>query len=488
MPRFNNTSQGTKTTNLAGGKAYTQNPELELLSILITSFASDQFYRSANDTFDKLKHLITLCDKEFVAKAAIYARTKFGMRSITHVVASELAKHIGGKEWAKKFYNDIVYRPDDMMEILSYHMANNGKIPNAMKKGFAMAFDKFDRYQLAKYRGQGKGVKLVDVVNLVHPTPVEKNVDAINALVKGELKSFDTWETELSKAGQTASNEEEKAEFKKDVWVKLIKEKKLGYFALLRNLRNIIEQAPEVINQALETLTNADIIKKSLVLPFRFITAFEEIQKISSGKIVRDVLMTLNKAVDIAVSNVPKFNGDTLVVLDVSGSMAGKPAIIGSLFSSVLIKSNNADFMVFSDDAQYVNVNPMDSTITIANSIRFASGGTNFHSIFQKANKKYDRIIILSDMQGWIGQYSPVNTFNKYKWVYGANPFIYSFDLAGYGSMQFPEPNVFCLGGFSEKIFSIMSLLEQDKQALINEVKNIDFSTPSDSVKLVAVD
>ena len=213
MPRFNNTSQGTKTTNLAGGKAYTQNPELELLSILITSFASDQFYRSANDTFDKLKHLITLCDKEFVAKAAIYARTKFGMRSITHVVASELAKHIGGKEWAKKFYNDIVYRPDDMMEILSYHMANNGKIPNAMKKGFAMAFDKFDRYQLAKYRGQGKGVKLVDVVNLVHPTPVEKNVDAINALVKGELKSFDTWETELSKAGQTASNEEEKAEW-----------------------------------------------------------------------------------------------------------------------------------------------------------------------------------------------------------------------------------------------------------------------------------
>jgi 60 kDa SS-A/Ro ribonucleoprotein len=196
---------------------------------------------------------------------------------------------------------------------------------------------------------------------------------------------------------------------------------------------------------------------------------------LNNGKIVREVLMSLNKAVDIAVNNVPKFDGETLVVLDVSGSMEGKPAQIGSLFSAVLIKSNNADFIVFSDDARYYNVNPLDSTITIANSIRFASGGTNFHSIFQTANKKYDRIIILSDMQGWIGYDTPVREFNYYKQTTGANPFIYSFDLQGYGSMQFPEINIFCLAGFSEKVFDIMKLLEQDKHALINEIKKVEF-------------
>ena len=143
MSRFNTTSDGTKTVNLAGGQAYKQTPELELVSILLTSFANDQFYRSSSDTFDTLTQLILVCDKEFVAKAAIYARTKFGMRSISHVVASELAKHIVGNKWAKDFYESIVYRPDDMMEILSYHTSKNGKIPNAMKKGFAKAFDKF---------------------------------------------------------------------------------------------------------------------------------------------------------------------------------------------------------------------------------------------------------------------------------------------------------------------------------------------------------
>jgi len=476
MSRFNTTSEGTKTVNLAGGQAYKQTPELELVSILLTSFANDQFYRSSSDTFDTLTQLILMCDKKFVAKAAIYARTKFGMRSISHVVASELAKHIGGNKWAKDFYESIVYRPDDMMEILSYHTLKNGKIPNAIKKGFAKAFDKFDRYQLAKYRGEGKGYKLIDIVNLVHPVPVEKNVDAINALVKGELKSFYTWESELTRAGQNATSEEEKADFKKDVWIKLVGERKLGYFALLRNLRNIIEQAPEVLAESLEMLTNESMIKKSLVLPFRFITAFDEIQKLNNGKIVRETLIALNKAVDISISNVPKFDGETLVVLDVSGSMSGKPAVIGSLFSAVLVKSNNADFMTFSDRAQYRNVNPMDSTITIANSLRFSMGGTNFQDIFRVANKKYDRVVILSDMQGWIGYYSPVAEYNNWKRVTGANPFVYSFDLNSYGNMQFPEQNVFCLAGFSDKVFDIMKLLEQDKNALVNEIRKVSFS------------
>lgn len=473
MSRFNQTLAPTKTVNLAGGQAYGQSPELELISILLTSFANDTFYRSANDTFEHLKTLIERCDKVFVAQAAIYARTQFGMRSITHVVASELAKHLSGLEWAKSFYDKIIYRPDDMMEILAYHTTKNGKIPNSIKKGFAKAFDKFDKYTLAKYRGESKGYKLVDVVNLVHPIPTEKNAEAINALIKGELKSFDTWETELTKAGQTATNEDEKTEFKKEVWVKLVTEKKIGYFALLRNLRNVIEQAPEVIDLALETLVNEALIKKSLVLPFRFTTAVEEIIKLDKGKIVRQVIVALNKAVDIAVSNVPMFDGDTLIVLDASGSMEGKPSQIGSLFAAVLIKSNNADFMTFDSDARYKNVNPMDSTITIANSIKFASGGTNFKAIFEKANKKYDRVIILSDMQGWIGNHTPVSEFNAWKRKTGANPFVYSVDLNSYGSMQFPEQNVFCIAGFSEKIFDIMKLMETDKKALLNTIKAV---------------
>jgi hypothetical protein len=157
------------------------------------------------------------------------------------------------------------------------------------------------------------------------------------------------------------------------------------------------------------------------------------------------------------------------------------PHIVGALFSAALIKANNADFMTFDGDARYIPVNPADSLITLASNCGFRGGSTDFKSIFMRANRPYNRIIILSDMQGWVGHHSPVHAYNEYRLRTGANPFIYSFDLQNYGSMQFPQEKVFALAGFSEKAFDIMKLLEEDKNALINEVKKIDlgyFPTP----------
>ena len=476
MGKFNAVKQtkSTKTVNLAGGEAYAQSAELELVSILLTSFVQDQFYKSAGDTMKTLANLLNKVDPKFAAKAAIYARNEFGMRSITHVLAVEVAKYISGKEWGKKFFSEVVRRPDDMTEIVAYYFGKNkGKaLPNSLKKGFAKAFDKFDGYQLAKYRGDGKDVSLVDVVNLVHPKATEKNRKALDELINGTLKSTDTWEAKLSGAGQKAEDAEDKMNLKADAWKELIESRKLPYFALLRNLRNIIEQAPGMVDQACEMLTDEKLIKKSLVLPFRFVTAVQEIEKLSSSKGSQKVLVALNKAVDIACSNVPKFDGETLVVLDVSGSMRGRPGEIGALFSAILVKSNFADFMTFDGSARYVKLNPANGTLSVAKSIPFPGGSTDFKPIFRTANKAYDRIIILSDMQGWAGYNCPTADFTAYKKRHNCDPYIYSFDLAGHGSMQFPENKVCALAGFSDKVFDVMSLLEQDRKALIKVIKN----------------
>ncbi len=476
--KFNKKATGIKTVNRAGGEAYIQNPKLELISLLLTSFVNDKFYESQTEQLQRLHNLVySISDKKFIAKAAIYARTKFGMRSITHALIGELVNIVKGEEWIKEAIARIIYRPDDMMEILSYHMANYGKpIPNNLKKGFALALEKFDAYQLAKYRGEGKGIKLVDIVNIAHPKPAnDERAKIYKDLLTGNLKSTETWEAKLTQAGQKAKDEDEKAEFKKEAWKELILEKKIGYFALLRNLRNILEQAPEYIEKAIEILTDEKLIKKSLVLPFRFQTAITEIQKTSFDN-TRLVLRGLVKAMDISLSNIPVFDGKTLVVLDGSGSMEGKPIEIGSLFAVALYKSNNADFMMFSNDAEYFNMLETDSCYSLSIKIQemAAMGGTDFHSIFNRADKPYDRIIILSDMQGWIDYNTPVKEFNNYKQKYNCNPFVYSFDLNGYGDMMFPENNVFCIAGFSEKIFDVMKLLEQDKNALISEIEKID--------------
>jgi 60 kDa SS-A/Ro ribonucleoprotein len=462
MSRFN-TSTTTTSENLAGGLSYKQDTKLALVSLLLTSFVKDQYYRSADDSVKELTTLLdALPDKRFAAKAAVYARTKFGMRSVTHVVAGEIAKRVKGELWTKSFFDKIIYRPDDMTEILAYLYQTEKIEPNALKKGFARAFEKFDAYQLAKYKKSDKSVSLVDVANVVHP----KHSEQISQLVKDTLPTPETWETKLS-----ATNGDE--ELKAQVWASLIKERKIGYFALLRNLRNIIEQAPDMVPNAIELLIDENLIRKSLVLPFRFLTAIDEIEKLN-GKGVREVLGGLNIALDKATVNIPKFDGETLIALDVSGSMSGQPAQIGSLFAAALYKSNNADLMLFENDARYVTLNSIDSTLTLAKSIRFAAGGTNFHAIFQEANRAYDRIIILSDMQGWVGYDSPAAEFAAYKKNTGTNPKVYTFDLQGYGSMQFPEDNIYAIAGFSEKIFDVMKLLEQDRHALISEIEKVE--------------
>ena len=461
-------SLSTKTVNRAGGEAFKESDKLAFVSLLLTSFVEDQFYRSKDQTLTELNDFIAKFP-EFAAKAAIYARDNFGMRSITHATASEVVRLVKGETWTKHFIENVVIRPDDMNNIVAAYISKVGRrpLPNSLKKGLALAFRKFDAYQIAKYKQSDKDVSLVDLVNLVHPVPQDKNEVALSKLIRDELVSENTYESKLSKAGQSENKEEAKAE----AWRELLESGKIGYFALLRNLRNINDQAPEMIDRACELLTKENTILRSRVLPFRYYTATEAL---SPRQTDRRLIVAIQKALDISLANVPKLDGKTLIALDKSGSMQGKPFEIGSLFAAALYKTNDADMMLFDDQAFYVSPNPTDSIQTIAASFaKYAMNGTDFHTIFKKAEKAYDRIIILSDEQGWVGYNNPSRSLQAYKAKFSCNPHIYSFDLQGQGTLQFPEEQVYALAGFSEKVFDIMKLLETDKNALINTIEAI---------------
>lgn len=489
MARFNlkNMFQKNQTiANRAGGEAYAQSPEMALASLLLTSFVQDQFYRTAAEQMKELEALMARVNPEFSAKAAIYARTEFGMRSITHVLAAHLAAQASGKNWAKQFYNRVVFRPDDMLEIAALTKSRGAKmLPNAMKKGFAAAFGRFDGYQLAKYRGEGRAFKLIDLVNLVHPVPNERNAEALRELMADTLRNTATWEAKLTAAGQEAADEAEKTELKSAAWAELIQSNKLGYLAMLRNLRNIGEQAPAYATEVAKRLKNEHQIRKALVMPFQYLIALDALDTGAAFPAKRVLQDALTDALEISLANVPRFEGRTLIVLDDSGSMATRVGTkgfasrsciqLGSVFAAALYKSNNADLMRFSDEASYVRANSRDSLMTIAeNIVRNArAAGTNFHAIFKVARERYDRIVILSDMQGWMGNVAPTKEFEAYKRRTGANPFVYSFDLAGYGSLQLPEDKVFCLAGFSDKVFDLMKLLETDRRALVSAIEAV---------------
>lgn len=472
---FKKTKRGTgaDTINKAGGEAFTMTPKLELASVLLTCTLQDQFYRTTNQTVARIRTLIGAAgDPAFVAKAAIHARTEAGMRSVTHLVAAELARTVKGQKWMRRFLDRVVHRPDDVLEILACYIALHGRpIPNSMKKGLGAALSRFDAYQLAKYRRDNADITLVDAVNLLHPPHTE----ALRQLVDGSLPAAETWETKLTRAGAAAESEDHLAELKREAWVDLVRSGRIGYFALLRNLRNILISAPEIAPAAIALLEDGALIRKSLVLPFRYLAALDALQQTNLPN-AHEVLAALGRAVDKSLENVPAFAGRALIALDGSGSMQGRPIKIGSLFAATLAKANDADVLLFSNDAKYVSINKRDSTLTVAQWLesKIQAAGTNFHAIFEAANHKYDRIIILSDMQGWIGHQAPTATFAAYRARHRADPKVFSFDLQGYGSLQFPQRNVFCLAGFSDRALETLKRLDEDPSALLRQIEAIE--------------
>jgi hypothetical protein len=541
-----------KTTNYMGAEAYNLNPKFELVTTVLTSFMQDKYYESASKEVERIIPLIK-ADPLFAAKLAIYTRNEFGMRSITHFIAGEIAREKGN--WKRGFYDKVVRRVDDMLEIMAYHLNKNGKpIPNGMKRGFADAINRFDAYQLAKYRGEGKAVKLVDLVNLIHPvsrhaetvkvsrdkylkavspkqleqlTDIDKlpdpiEINPITALVLGLLKNVDTWESKLTKAGQEGKTEQEVTEKKSEAWADLVKEKKLGYFAALRNIRNVIEQAPEVLDDVLNIITNTKMLEKSLVLPFRFLSAYDEVSKISvietpeahfesevaARGAKEDTVAKVKNAIEVAlnhsVHNLPKLEGKTLILCDNSGSMRGDggglsavsanskvtTANIGNLFAVLYwMKCNDTLVGLFGDRLIHPKLDRtkgvFDNYPTIEKSARTVGGSTEtgIFTMFRRMLKEkmhVDTCVVFSDNQ--IGEGCSWYTIEREtgfptlyaKYVKEVNPNLrtYSIDLRGYGTSVF-DKNVIRLAGWSEKIFDIMKVMEQDKQALIKKIESI---------------
>jgi hypothetical protein len=87
--------------NEAGGAAYTKGTKEEIVSILINSLMGDKYYETAEATEKRLREL-TRKNPYFAAQAAIYARNVHGMRSVSHVVATEVVDCVKGEAWTRR--------------------------------------------------------------------------------------------------------------------------------------------------------------------------------------------------------------------------------------------------------------------------------------------------------------------------------------------------------------------------------------------------
>ena len=87
-----NQKNTTKTTNHEAGVAYNQSPEQELYTLVCNSLIEDKFYEKSENQLTRLRELIKKVNIKFAYNLTLYVREQMYMRSITHVLAVEIAQ------------------------------------------------------------------------------------------------------------------------------------------------------------------------------------------------------------------------------------------------------------------------------------------------------------------------------------------------------------------------------------------------------------
>lgn len=480
MAKFNKTVKTEKVASYEGGEVFEKNPVEDWINFLFSSYLENQFYESADEQMNRYTELTQKVGEklgwEFIAKASFFSRNVLGMRSVSELTAAIL----NGQKFDNKraYFRNFLKRPDDVSEIFAAIDMLGDKRSHALVRGARDYLSSLKDYQLGKYKLKGKEYNMYDLINITHAHSA--TIDKYKA---GTLETPDTWETAIS----GSKSDEEKSQN----WQRLVEENKLGYLALIRNLRNIVNSAPDVdwIEKYLvPQIENEVAIKKSLVFPYQIYCSWKNygIRNIS-------IDAALDRAFRIACGNMPKMDGRTVIVLDVSGSMENKLSSnsqltlkeVGAVYAAAMFVNCNADFIKFGNDAKRIKLNKLDSIFNLVEKMYANDNcgyGTDIVPAFRLMNEKYDRIFLVSDMQimsknssgwWWCRHQSGIDTYNRYCEVYKCHPHMYSFDLANY-STQVENPNnprIHLLTALNDTLFKMLPYIENGN-SLVDYINN----------------
>lgn len=491
MSKFNTaTVNSMKTVNKEGHAAYRMDWKTKLMTQVLTSFFNEaKFYGDNSDEIIELLKSGIIDDPQFISNLAIFARREFNMRSISHVILGYLANIPQGKPFVKRTLKGIVLRGDDATEILSFYLNTFGKpIPNSLRKGLRDIFQSFDAYTLAKYKGEGHSVKMRDILCLCRPKPKDdQQSETWKKLLEGKLEPAYTWETELSKNGNS-----------KETWEALIDSGKVGYMAMLRNLRNIMNATPDNIEKVVAKISDPDAVRQSKQLPFRYLSAYRNVPKDKWS--ARMMWEALEKAADVAVENLPKIPGKTVIAIDTSGSMSDRVsaksdvscADIAMLLGLIADKICEQSYVVtFNNFLEELNVPKRNGVLYSAMNLSRYGGSTNMYLPIKKMisdNIVADRVIYISDnmcnttfnrndpyyYDRFYTRNNNVCTVQSlvdlYRQTINPNLWIHAIDLQGYGTQQFIGGKTNIVAGWSEKVLEFIMLAENGVDSLIKRI------------------
>ncbi|EDY17196.1 TROVE domain protein [Chthoniobacter flavus Ellin428] len=478
------------TRNEAGGPAYRFSTKHALAQYAVTGCLNSTFYASATAQLAQVLKLAAAADAEFVAKTALYCRTRGYMKDMPALLCATLAARDGAL-LARVF--DRVIDDGKMLrnfvQIVRSGVLGRKSLGSAPKRLVQRWFEQRDDTQVFR-AAVGQSPSLADVIKMVHPRPADAarealygwlidrphNADALPPLVR----QFEAFKRGHSKVAP-------------DVPFQMLTALPLGRAAW----QSIAGQAPwqmtrmnlntfarhgvfddqVLTRQITNRLRDPHKVRRARCFPYQLLTAYHSADKAVPAA-VRDALQD---AMEVATENVPAIQGRVFVCPDVSGSMqsavtGNRPGAttqtrcidVAALVAAAVLRTNrDAEVLAFSDHVVPCELNARDSVMTNARKLAsLPSGGTNCSAPLRHLNAQRtegDLVLFVSDNMSWVdrqGGGRSTATMQEWEKFRSRNPRarLVCLDVQPYVSTQAAErEDIMNIGGFSDVVFEIIA-------------------------------
>jgi len=535
-------SDVSDTVTHESAPGFQRDAQSELFLRATTRFVGERaFYETADAGTDRLRELVSqlAVDDEtwpWVRVFLSWLRGPGNIRTASILLAAEAvhSRLAAGKlgDGNRELITSVLQRPDEPGEMIAYWRHRFGvkrsdgtiivRLPKPVKRGIADAATRlYDEAAFLRYDGEGKAVRIGDVLELTHADvrvsseertwqddvfrwaitarrgrdaePPESltrihlrhvlsryepdqrhalarsaldgsqvSLDLIHGAMAGQWEWLKPWLGERPTEVTPLTDAE--------IWQLALPT--MGYMALLRNLRNLDQAGvPDpVVAPVIARLADPEQVARSRQLPFRLWSAYQEVSSLRWGH-------ALEQALNHSLRNVPVLDGRTLVLVDVSDSMTwGKLsgsskmdyATAAAIFGLALKIRNPGGVDLWGFANQQFHVTGVDAGSSLLRMVEAfrrqqgrVGGGTEIaRAIRETLRDDHARVIILTDMQTFGGNHWQVGDVDT------AAPRdipIYAFNVAGYKSSAMPVQlgnNRHELGGLTDATFGLIRILE----------------------------
>lgn len=476
--------------NEAGGAAYALSPKHQLAQLAATGCLNNTFYAQAQDQLDAVLALAREVDPVFVAKTGVYARRAGHMKDMPALLAATLAVRdvsLLAKVFPRVVDNGKMLR--NFVQMLRSGAVGRKSLGTRPKKLVQQWLLEATEAQLLN-ASVGNTPSLADVVKMVHPKPAEAwraawfawLIDRPYALeaLPPVTQAFERFKRDRAQEVPDVPFQMLTAlELDTQAWAQIAQR---GSWQMVRQNLNTFARhgvfaLPGLAEAVAAKLRDPQAVAKARVLPYQLMAAYTA----TGAEVPHVVKEALQDAMELALANVPVFEGRVVVCPDVSGSMSspvtghrGSAATavrcidVAALVAAAVLRRNaDARVLPFETKVVSLQLNPRDSVMTNAAKLAAVGGGGTSCSaplaLLNREKAQADLVVLVSDNESWADPARGRGTATMQEWAAfkERNPKarMVCIDIQPYATTQAQErDDVLNIGGFSDEVFKLLAV------------------------------